>query len=171
MIYPVLLGLVVGAMAAPGELSVVQIRRERDSVWVDLDFRDGRPSRFRVMQAEDSLRKPQLQIEFQNASESPVAGSDLPDWLKVRVEANEALSVYIQLAQAVPWKSQWQDRVLQISFPDKVRSNSVLKNPWLVGGVSAALAGGAAVWLLSGSAPTPPVEDDVIPPPDIVLPK
>lgn len=165
-------GMALEVRAGPGMLRAVGIVRERDSVWVDFDFREGRPARFRVMQFVDSTKKPCLQIEFQPAGVDPKAVAGLPKWMPIRRGPDSALSVFVELDRDVPWKSQWRDRVLRVSFLDRIRTTSVWRNPWLVAGVSGAVAaGGAAFWLLGGGASQSPPQDDVIPPPDIVLPR
>lgn len=165
-------GMAREVRAGPGTLHVVGVVRERDSVWVDFDFREGRPARFRVMQYVDSTRKPCLQIEFQPAAVDPKVVAGLPKWMPIRRGADSALSVFVELDRDVPWQSQWRDRVLRVSFLDRIRSVPVWRNPWLVMGVSSAVAaGGAAFWLLGGGSSQSPPSDGVIPPPDVVLPR
>lgn len=171
IVFLAVLGMALEVRSAPGDLRAVEIVRQRDSVWIEMDFRDGRPARYRVMQVPDSTKRPRLQVEFQPASLDPETARTLPPWMKIRRGSDSAMSVFIDLDRDVPWRSEWKDRVLEVSFPDRIRTRSVWKNPWLMAGVSAAVAGGTAFWLLGGGTAQSPTTDDVIPPPDIVLPR
>jgi len=171
IVFLAIAGMAMEVRSAPGDLHGVGIVRQRDSVWIDLDFREGRPARYRVVQLNDSTKKPCLQIEFQPASLDSAAGKSIPTWMKIRKGTDDALSVFIDLDGNVPWKSEWHDRVLQVSFLDRIRSRSMWKNPWLMAGVSAAVAGGTVFWLLGGGSTQSPPIDNTIPPPNIVLPR
>lgn len=174
MIVPVVLASAFLGEAHAALLEHVSVRRERDSVWIDFAFPKGPPARFRVQQQLDKNRHPVLRVEFQpSVADSSVRGS-IPGWMAVGVEADSLLSVSVAMERDVPWRSEWHGKSLRLSFLDAVRSRSIWQSPWLLAGVSAVFAGGAAYWLLApGPASTVPDPQggDVIPAPDIELPK
>lgn len=173
MIAPMLLAAGFLGEAQAAVLERVSVRRENDSVWIDFAFPKGPPARFRVQQQLDKNRHPVLRVEFQPSIADSLVRGSIPRWMAIGDETDSLLSVSVSMERVVPWRSEWHGKSLRLSFLDAVRSRSMWQSPWLLAGVSAVFAGGAAYWLLAPSTPTTPepTRDDVIPAPDIDLPE
>jgi len=166
-------GLIAVCGAEPVVLHSMSWRVIADSLQVDFGFANGRPERYRVLASPEVVREKNLVVEFSGVRLEENSALKVPSWAKVLKSVDTGLlAIEIDLKAATPWKINWDGASLQLKFLNQVRSPSLWKNPWLVGGLGASfLAGGTAFWLLGTDHAKTATNGNLIPPPDLSLPQ
>jgi hypothetical protein len=166
-------GLIAVFGAEPVVLHSLSWRVVADSLQVDFGFANGRPERYRVLASSEVLREKNLVVQFSGVRLQRNAAFKVPSWAKVLNSVDTGiLAIQIDLKTASPWKINWDGNSLQLNILNQVRSPSLWRNPWLIGGLGASfLAGGTAFWLLGSDHAKAISGGNLIPPPDISLPQ
>jgi hypothetical protein len=166
-------GLIAVFGADPVVLRTLSWRVVSDSLQVDFGFAHGRPDKYRVLASPEVLQDKNLVVEFSGVKLDDGSPLKMPSWAKVLKSADAGLlAIEIDLKASTPWKINWNGDSLQLKILNQVRSPSIWKNPWLVGGLGASfLAGGTAFWLLGTDHGKPTTGGNLIPPPDVSLPQ
>ncbi len=167
--------LVLLASGARAEVAMVQRfdwKRAGDSIRLEFRFPEGVRPRYRIRTCPESEARHCLHIEIASGRLASDAFVDRPQWLDSSTNLQTGiLDFRVDLVEATPWKFAWTGNRLDVDILDRVRGGSIARNPWMYGGVGAGLvAGGILFWFLNGGS-TPPAGPEIIPPPDVELPK
>jgi hypothetical protein len=156
-------------------LGALDWRKTGDTMRVEFVFKGGRPERFRVGPARGPTELRFLVVELGGTKLDAPLLARWPAWAKSVTPVDSGrVAIRIDLDRPVPWRATWRGDVLRVDLIDRVHRKSLLTNPWVLGGSGVTLvAGGLAVWMLTGSdAPgTSVVEESDIPRPGFGLPK
>jgi hypothetical protein len=170
-------GLLLGfsqAMASTSSwLKNLTWEQARDSMSVTLHFAGDLPEKYRVSMTADTAGVKSLMLAFLNAEvdTQSVKPESMPKWMTVQTESdlgNTVLRINVFVMRDVVFKGEWKGNSFRVTFPNAVtKDNPFWKRPWLYVGLGAAAAGGAVIWITTGSSPN----SQNIAPPDINLPE
>jgi len=154
-------------------LKSFQWKKTGDSIRMEFGLSDGARPRYRIRSCNELTEKPCLHVELSGVGLDERGFKNHPDWIEQVLRSDSSiLDMRVALTQSTPWKFSWEGRVLRVDILDRTVKKSVWKNPWMVGGIGAGLlAGGVAIWFTSEAPQGAPAGSNLIPPPDVELPK
>jgi hypothetical protein len=154
-------------------LKTFQHKTTGDSIQMQFGFGDGPKPRYRVRACNELTEKPCLHVEFSNVLFQESSMKNRPDWIEKEDRVDTSiLDFRISLTQPTPWKFSWEGKALRVDILDRVPKKKTWMNPWMLGGFGAGLvAGGVAIWLGSEAPGATSPSSNIIPPPDVELPK